>query len=448
MSDLDFLVLGPFEVMRDGRPVALGTPKARQLLATLVLEAGRSVTIDTVIDELWGDQPPSDAAGSIQTYVSRLRTALGDRSLLETRGTSYRLAIERDRCDAARFEDLARLGAEQLAAAQDAQAAQTLRDALALWRGSALEDVGGPRAQAEAVRLEELRLGTIEHRIEAELVSRSPAELAAELEVLTGRHPLRERFWALRMRALYRAGRQAEALAAYDACRERLVEELGIDPSEELRAVHDAILHQDDSRISRRPVSGVRAPLTIDVRGPSATRSVDVEGPHVTIGRADGNTLVLDDPLVSSTHAALEHVGTTWFVRDLSSRNGTKVNGEVLTGQRAIGPTDEIRVGRTVLVCSTALAGAGPTIAVSAPPDLDDVEYEILAALCRAQLRNGSVGRSHDIAGALGREPRDVEHVLAALAEKFGLPDGIGDRDDLLASLAVESGAVRPSDLA
>jgi DNA-binding SARP family transcriptional activator len=239
---MDFRLLGPLEVVseRDGL-IALGGVKQRSLLAVLLLQANEVVSTDRLMDQLWGSEPPATAAKSIQVYVSRLRKALGEGRLF-THGHGYLLRAEPEELDLARFEQLAdeaRRGGPDTAAGK-------LREALALWRGAALADLAYERfAQVEIARLEEMRLAVLEQRIDADLAAGRHAELVGELEALVARHPLRERLRCQLMLALYRSARQAEALDAYRAARRELQEELGLDPSGELKQLEQAILRQD-----------------------------------------------------------------------------------------------------------------------------------------------------------------------------------------------------------
>jgi DNA-binding SARP family transcriptional activator len=219
-----------------GVPVRLGGTRQRALLALLLTRSNEVVSTDRLIDELWGAQPPPSAANTVQYYVSQLRKLLGaDR--IETKAPGYALRVEAGELDLARFEQLVRRGG-----------ADELHEALGLWRGRPLADLEyEPFLQAEIARIEELRLAAIEKRLNLDLESGRDAELIGELEALVAEHPLRERFCAQLMIALYRAGRQAEALAAYRAARERLVEELGIDPGAALQELERAILRQDSS---------------------------------------------------------------------------------------------------------------------------------------------------------------------------------------------------------
>jgi DNA-binding SARP family transcriptional activator len=239
---MDFRLLGPLEVVSEGdQPLALGGVKQRSLLAVLLLHANELVSSDRLIDQLWGASPPATAAKTVQVYVSRLRKALGE-GRLATHGHGYLLRTEPEELDLARFERLA----DEARRAAPESAAGKLREALALWRGPALADLAYERfAQVDIARLEEMRLAVLEQRIDADLALGRHGELVGELEMLVARYPLRERLRCQLMLALYRSARQAEALEAYRAARRELQEELGLDPSAELRQLEQAILRQD-----------------------------------------------------------------------------------------------------------------------------------------------------------------------------------------------------------
>jgi YVTN family beta-propeller protein len=242
---LEFRVLGPFEVAHAGRRVALGGTRQRALLAVLLVHRNQLVGPDRLIDELWGERPPATALKTVQVYVSRLRKALGDGALL-TRAGGYILAVEPEQVDADRFAALTAEGRRALRSGDPRVAAERLGAALALWRGPPLADLAYERfAQAEIARLEEARLGAVEDRIEAELALGRHAELVGELEALVREHPLRERLRGQLMLALYRSGRQADALASFRQARGSLVDELGIEPGRALQELERAILTQD-----------------------------------------------------------------------------------------------------------------------------------------------------------------------------------------------------------
>src|SRR5256886_14062283 len=236
-------VLGPLAVVEDGRSVPLDRQRMRALLAFLLLHANEPVSSDRLIDEVWGPEPPKTAGASLQNYVSRLRKAIGA-ELIASQPAGYVLRVDPGRFDRARFEGLT----SESRGAEPRERAEKLRAALALWRGPALEDLAfEPFARDEVGRLEEARLAALEQRIDADLELGSAGELVGELEQLVGEQPLRERFRSQLMMALYRAGRQAEALSAYQDARRVLVDELGLEPSEELRALQQAILQHDPS---------------------------------------------------------------------------------------------------------------------------------------------------------------------------------------------------------
>jgi DNA-binding SARP family transcriptional activator len=258
---LEFRILGPLEVADAGEPVRLHGQKQRALLALLLLEPNRVVSTDRIIDSLWGEEPPKTAATSLQNFVSQLRKLLGPETLL-TKPPGYELRLEQEQLD---FEQFRRLVDEARGEPPDARA-EKLRRALSLWRGPPLGDLGFESfAQSEIARLEELRLVVVEDRVEAELEAGRHAELVGELETLAAEHPLRERLRAQLMLALYRAGRQAEALQIYHETRRVLVDELGIDPSPSLQQLHGSILRQDPGLERGGPAAAPPADRVHDV---------------------------------------------------------------------------------------------------------------------------------------------------------------------------------------
>jgi DNA-binding SARP family transcriptional activator len=248
----DYRILGPLEVVTEAGPLALGGQKQRALLAVLILEANRVVSVDRIVDALWGEHPPRTAVTSLQNFVSQLRKVLGP-EVLETQMPGYRLRVGAGELDVDRFRELcdAARGAE----VGDRRA--SLHAALELWRGPALAEFQFDAfAQGEIARLEELRLAAFEDRLEADLEAGLAPELVGELESLASEHPLRERLRAHLMLALYRSGRQADALAVYQDARRALVEGLGIEPSPALQELHGAMLRQE---VGLQPV-GTPAP--------------------------------------------------------------------------------------------------------------------------------------------------------------------------------------------
>jgi predicted ATPase/DNA-binding SARP family transcriptional activator len=258
---MEIRLLGPLEVERQGRVVEVAGRRLRLVVAVLALQAGRVVTAERLIDLLWAEASlPVDPANALQALVSRLRRALeagGGGERLVSRPPGYLLAVAPDQVDALRFERLAAEGHAHLVAGRHREAAAVLRAALGLWRGPALTDFAGePFAVANATRLEELRLGALEDRIAAELALGEHARLVGELEALVAEQPLRERPQALLMRALYGAGRQAEALAAFQRARQVLAEQAGLDPGPELRSLQQAVLAHDPSLAAPALVPG------------------------------------------------------------------------------------------------------------------------------------------------------------------------------------------------
>jgi predicted ATPase/DNA-binding SARP family transcriptional activator len=241
MRGVEFRLLGPLEVVAEGRVVPLDAAKPRALLAILLLHADEPVSRDLLIEELWAGRPPSSATKVLQTYVSQLRRALGS-SVIGTLPSAYELRADAASLDLLRFEELVR----HARGATPAEANGMLREALSLWRGRPLADFAYESwAQPEIDRLEELRLEALQERIESDLALGAGAELVGELEQLVGQYPLRERLRAQLMLALYRSGRQADALAAYRAARRALVDALGIEPALALRQLERRILDQD-----------------------------------------------------------------------------------------------------------------------------------------------------------------------------------------------------------
>lgn len=237
-------MLGPLEVLDDGRPLSIGGLKQRAVLAHLILQANRIVPAERLIDDLWGQDPPDTARNTLQSYVSRLRKVLGD-GRIEGRGGGYVLSVAPEEVDLSRFESLVRRGKASLGS-DPSGAAATLAEALDLWRGPAFADLAEePSLRGSIARMDELRLGATEHRIAAELALGRHSTMVSELEALTARYPLRERLWAHLMLAMYRSGRQAEALDAFQRAQQVLQEELGADPSEELLDLNQQILRRD-----------------------------------------------------------------------------------------------------------------------------------------------------------------------------------------------------------
>ncbi|HEY7794565.1 MAG TPA: BTAD domain-containing putative transcriptional regulator, partial [Gaiellaceae bacterium] len=264
---MEFRVLGPLEVVHQGRTLEIGAGRQRALLAVLLVHAHDVVSSDGLIDALWGERAPATAPKIIQSYVSRLRKALADggTSVLVTQPPGYVLRLEKGELDADRFAELLVRGRAALADGAPHDASTLLREALGLWRGPALSDFAFDAfAQDEIGRLEELRLAALEERIDADLALGRQRELVAELEPLVAQQPLRERFRGQLMVALYRCGRQAEALQVYQGARRVLLDELGLEPGRALGELEQAILRQDPSldAVVAPPAAASVAPVT------------------------------------------------------------------------------------------------------------------------------------------------------------------------------------------
>ena len=271
---MDIRVLGPLELAGPEGPLPLAAPMQRRLLAALVTRAGETRSADGLIDTLWGEAPPASAAKVLQTYVSQLRKTLPEGARIVTRGAGYALELENASLDAGRFELLLDEGRKAVREGNPALGASLLRRALALWRGQAYGEFAYDEfARGEAERLEELRLVAIEERFGAELALGRHAELLPELQSLARLQPLRERLQAQAMLALYRCGRQTEALDLYATVRATLRDELGLEPGQELRALQQRILKHD--------------PALAVARAAEESRSVLPAPPNALVGRRD-----------------------------------------------------------------------------------------------------------------------------------------------------------------
>ena len=308
LQDVFFRVLGPVEVTENGRRYTVGGPKQRTVLALLIAQAGRSVSTERLIDGVYGDEPPQGARRSIQTYLSNLRGELGD--VIQAERTGYVLAADRERIDALRFEDVVATAGN---GDEPDETANSLREALSLWRGHPYADVDAYDSvlTTEITRLNELRVGAIEQRVGADLALGRHRELVAELESLTAEHPFREGFRAQQMMALYRSGRQAEALRAYDRIRTYLVDELGLDPSPELRELEQRILEQDPLLAwEQRPSITRVAVLVADVADPFALGDLDPTTREALITQ---QTRILEDAVTEQSGDLFAHRGSAVY---------------------------------------------------------------------------------------------------------------------------------------
>jgi YVTN family beta-propeller protein len=396
-----FGILGPIELHIDGSPVPLVGLKQRALLAFLLLHANEVASRDRLIDALWGESPPPSASDALDTYIYRLRKLIGHDRLARHRG-GYLLSVEAGELDAGRFELLVSSAREAAAAGDSRGAARMLTDSLALWRGPALADVLYLPFAGDPVRhLEEQRLGALESRIEAKLDCGDGAALIPELEQLVASHPLRERLVAALMLALYRAGRQADALAVFQAARGRLVEELGLEPGPEVRQLQQRILRHDPVLAAPGPAVRPRrqAPRTTRLAAAAAlflgavlaagllassgaahsapAKPVDANG-LVAVDTASGQ-LVTATPLTGTPGAVGSSVGSVWTaetsgaVTRIDPSSGAVVDqilvdgdpGSIAVGADAIWAAST--VGATVTRIDPVTEGVTQTISLPGP---------------------------------------------------------------------------------
>jgi DNA-binding SARP family transcriptional activator/class 3 adenylate cyclase len=384
VGTIEFLLLGPLEARQRDRLLRLGSIKHRMLLAKLLLHANQVVSTDELIEAVWGEEPPPTVRQSLQNHVAALRKAIEPSNgsapprMLLTRDPGYLLEVDLEQLDLHRFQRLDRSGREALAAGDPAAAADLLRRALALWRGPVLADVAASTGIAwpELIGVEELQLAAVEARIEADLALGRHRELVAELEALVPLHQLREHLHGQLMLALYRSGRQADALAAYRAARKTLVNELGIEPSVGLQRLEQAILAQDPALELLAPAAAARRPdpeegdrpADPDRHGPASHQAGG--GAHGRSAAGDGNSI--ERKLVSVLFAEVDEPAGEGAERDpedvsqMLNRRLQRVRAEV----ESFGGTVEHAVG-------------GITMAVFGVPQTreDDPERAVRAAL-------------------------------------------------------------------
>ena len=280
---MDFRLLGPLDVLDGGVRLQLAPGKQRALLALLLLNANRTVAAEQIVDDLWGVDAPPSASKMVQIHVSQLRKSLSE-PRLQTRRPGYLLEAADDELDLARFERAVVAGRRALAEGDAAQARRLLGEALALWRGPALGEFAEPFAAREAARLAEQRVVALEWRIEADLALGHHRDVVSELEALIAQHPLREQLRSQHMLALYRSGRHAEALAAYQAFRRTLADELGMEPSASLRELEGRMLRQAPTLELAAPAEAHTATPDPGLADIAYARSGDVRIAYQVVG--------------------------------------------------------------------------------------------------------------------------------------------------------------------
>ncbi|MFD6447447.1 BTAD domain-containing putative transcriptional regulator [Promicromonospora sp. NPDC060204] len=400
MSDLHLALLGPVRMWRDGTEVPLGSPQQRAVLAVLLLHEGRVVPGEELIDALWGEVPPKGAWGTLRTYVSRLRQVFaGSAVVIKTAGTGYAVHTPHGSVDAVVFRDLVTRGRDQAAAGSPGAAATSLTQALALWTGDGLDGAPGEYLARQRARLQAARLAATELRFAAMLDAGTDAagqeDVAAELTLLVEQHPFLERLRELLMRALYRQGRQADALAVYHAGETLLRDELGIDPGPALRAAHQRILVSDPGL------------LTAPEHVPHATEQIEHSGPGPTL-------LPARLPHFTGRHAELARIAgaLTATTDGTTDRTVTAVGVHGLDG-----------LGRSALVVEAAHRAVGHYPGGRLYGDLDQMAGD-LTEILGAWL------------GAYGVPPADVP--ASATARAIKLRDATGGRPVLAVLDGVE----------
>lgn len=360
-------LLGPLDVRVDGAPARVGGAKQRTVLAALALSPGVVLPVEQVIAAVWGEDPPARSRETVQVYASNLRRVLGN-DVLQYRSPGYVLLIAADAVDVGRFRTQMRAARIARHRGDLAAAGELLREALALWRGAPLSGLAPEGAIShEAVLLAAERTAAMEARLDVELELGGARELLRELQVLLSGNPLDEGLAARLMLALYRSGRQADALEVARRMRTRLADELGVDPGPQLRELEAAILAQSPDLLLPAARGGTAdEPTTRWVPGRTGAtlqlpggRSVTLGDDPIILGRSDGCEVVLDHRSVSRRHAVIQPDDDAHAVVDLGSTNGTRVNGIAFPSgvARRLEDGDEIRVGAIRVRYSSSASG-------------------------------------------------------------------------------------------
>jgi DNA-binding SARP family transcriptional activator len=421
---LQFRILGPLEVCAAGAPLPLAGASQRALLALLLLNANEVVSSDRLLDELWGEALPGSGATALQVRVSQLRKALGQAAVrLETRPPGYMLRVEPEELDLDRFSQLV----EDADGAEPAVAAERLREALALWRGAALADFAYESfALAAIMRLDELRLAALERRIDADLALGRHAELVGELEGLVAEHPLREGLRGQLMLALYRSGRQAEALEAYRATRRALVEGLGLEPCPALQSIERAILRHDPELDLPGPPRRARSILVAALREESVGVLLELAEP---LARRPPKELILarlvdDAKALATVTARLGQRREGLLAREIPTRIATFVSRTPAADIVRVAIEQDVDL---LLVDGEPELLRDPIMALLLATAPCDVAVLVAGEACPGPVLVPFVGAEHDWAAielaAWVAAARDVSLLLAGPRETPGRRD-------------------------
>jgi DNA-binding SARP family transcriptional activator len=360
---LRFGVLGPLQVSANGADVRLGAAKQRAVLAMLLINRNRTVSIDSLIDAAWQQQPPPEARGSLHAHISRLRRLVSSAgvdpaAVLVSAQPGYRLNVSDEACDLGRFAIEQKAGIAAVAAGRFEQASGHLSAALAEWRGPVLEDLRDFQfVDNFAAALTEDKLVALTLRAEAEIACGRTHSIIGELEALVVEHPYREPLWAQLITAYYLAERQYDALDIYGRLKTALADDLGIDPGPTLRALYQRILRQEPLYVKHAArATAKRAAATIQQRTKGAEESAVAQlrdasgmrypllGAATRIGRLSDNDIVLDDDTVSRHHAVIVDTGNSFVITDLQSANGVDVADQRIRTSATLADGDRIRI--------------------------------------------------------------------------------------------------------
>ncbi|MGW3210509.1 BTAD domain-containing putative transcriptional regulator [Streptomyces sp. NPDC001135] len=420
---MEFRILGPVSAERDGRPVALDGAKQRATLAVLLLARGRLVTDERLTTLLWGWDAPATSTRQLYTYVSRLRTRLGPGHGLTRHGTGYRMDPDGATLDWHTFRELADAGRGHLRAGRFAEAERSLSEALALWHGPALGDVTEQLAQAEGPHLEEARLAALEEHTEAALALGRHGDLVPALTGHVHSHPLRERLRGQLMTALYRSGRQADALAVYDEGRRLLATDLGIDPGPALSTLHHHILTGTLPHPPAAPTPLAAAPATTPLTLPAPTAP------------PPASTQDTEAPAPAAARPALPHAATASPA--LAPDGGV---GAVVPALLPSAPVDFVGRGAEVEEGVAALRGRHDVVVAGAPGTGTSALALRIGELCRADFPDGQLYADLRTGDGGRREPREVlGWFLRALgADGRPLPEGVDERAQFFRTLVAD----------